>query len=227
MTGKSKPPRDYGITFIPYLHIKDLPLATPTLHMVAEVIADVADPDGCYCWLTYAHIGERARDINSKTVERAITTLVEGGVLRKITGQERLDILDRRGARYKRKQPPSLLELLIPASAYSGANLARVNLMRADRGMPPLTPENRPDITETVGETKKPRSDKGQAAPQRRTHAARRAEAELQEQQPSLYAAQDQEGPPEDPYDPQPGTINPGYPGLQDPQPLCSSPSGR
>ncbi|WP_147453944.1 hypothetical protein [Nocardiopsis sp. Huas11] len=179
--------------------MKQLDIATPVIHTVAEAIADVVDPDGCYCWLKYDTIAQRAKHASRSAAERSVKTLCEYKVTRKITGARRFEILDAMGASYERDKPPTVLELLIPASAY-GSELARINLMRADRGRPPITPESRPDITGLIGELPKSRSDKDQPAPQRRKKDVREAEKEFKEQQPSLYSAQDLEGPPEDPH---------------------------
>ncbi|PWV44544.1 hypothetical protein [Nocardiopsis sp. L17-MgMaSL7] len=205
----------HKIKFYPYLWAsKNLDTANPTLHAVVETIADVVDPDGGYCWLAYASIADRSQHISSSAVEKAIPTLVKHKVLRKVTGQERLDVLDRAGAHYNPKQPPTVLELLIPASAYGAEDLERVNAMRAELGRPAITVETRPDIIGLIGEAKKPRADKGKSSPNRRPKDVREAKAEFAEQQPSLYETQDLEGPPEDPFGDTPPSHRGEYPPL-------------
>ncbi|RCV53560.1 hypothetical protein DEF23_17320 [Marinitenerispora sediminis] len=183
--------KTYQIKFSPYLWVKQLDCATPALHVVAEVIADVVDPDGCYCWLVYETIAERACHISRSSAQRAIKTLCDYRVVRKLGVDEAVRALDAAGAAYDPKQPPMVLELLIPASAYAPDDLARINRMRADRGRPAITSQSRPDITGLIGEPPKERSDKGKSAPQRRRKDRRQADAEWAEQQPSLYSIQD------------------------------------
>ncbi|MFC7331399.1 hypothetical protein [Marinactinospora rubrisoli] len=190
MTPRAGTRHRYGIQFSPYMWVRDVPLATPVLHVVAEAIATAVDPDGCYCWQRYETIAANARDVSKSAIVKAIDTLAAGGVLRNIKGDERFRILDEGGVSYSRDKPPAVLELLIPLSAYSAEDLERVQRMRSDKGRPPLTAESRPDITEMVGERKK-RSDKGKSAPQRRRKDVRQSDAEWAEQQPSLHAAQD------------------------------------
>lgn len=214
----------YKIRFSPYLWVGRLDMANPTLHAITETIANVVDPDGGHCWLAYRTIAERSKHVSISAVEKAVTILVKHKVIRKIDGQERLDILDRAGASYNPKQPPLVLELLVPASAYAPDDLDRVNLMRADRGLPPITPKNRPDITGLIGELPKTRSDKGKKSPARSPKDRQQAAAEFAAQQPSLYSAQDLEGPPEDPFSDTPPSEKGGDPPLSEVQPLCSSP---
>ncbi|WP_143847187.1 hypothetical protein, partial [Nocardiopsis sp. JB363] len=176
----------YGIRFSPYMWVRKVPLATPQLHVVLEALATAVDPDGCYSWLSLGSLGERARDSSESAVRTSVRTMEKAKVLRRITGQERFAILDAHGVRYTRDKPPLLVELLIPASAYSAEDLARVNRMRADRGREPITQENRPDITtETVG-TRAKRKDAGQAAPQRRKKKDRAADEVAQEPLPPV-----------------------------------------
>jgi hypothetical protein len=202
----SKTPREstrhkYKIRFSPYLWVGRLDMANPTLHAIAETIANVVDPDGGFCWLAYKSIAERSKHVSDSAVEKAIPVLVKHKVVRKVVGQERLDVLDRAGAAYNPKQPPTVLELLIPASAYSSEDLAKINAMRADRRLPLITPESRPDITGLIGELPKTRSDKGKKSPNRSPKDRQQAAKEFAEQQPTLYAIQDLEGPPLDPIE--------------------------
>jgi hypothetical protein len=130
-----------------------------------------------------------------------VNTLCEARVARKVAGQERLNILHAAGRTLRPGERLTVLELLIPASAYEPEDLARVNLMRAARGLdlPPITPETRPDITGMIG-TRTKRKDAGKAAPQRRTKERREAEAAYDQDQPSLYSMQDLMDPPEDAF---------------------------
>ena len=175
----------YGIRFSPYLWVRKAPLATPLLHVVLEALATAVDPDGCYSWLSYDSLSGRSRNASESAVRTSVRTMEQGKILRRIAGEERFAILDAHGVRYTRDKPPLLVELLIPASAYSAEDLVRVNRMRADRGRPPITAESRPDITEMAGARKK-RADAGQAAPQRRTKKERAAEAVAQEPLPPV-----------------------------------------
>ena len=200
-TPKRNVRKQYGIKFSPYLWIKSLDIATPLLHTVAEVIADVVDPDGGFCWLSAGTIGDRACYSSQSAAKNAINALCDFGVARKLESQERVAVLAAAGRVITPKEKITVVELLIPASAYAPEDLVRVNLMRAQRGLglAPITPETRPDITGLIG-TRAARKDAGQEAPQRRTKGRRAAEAAYQEEQPSLHSIQDLEGPPEDPF---------------------------
>ncbi|MEE2040919.1 hypothetical protein Q8791_27230 [Nocardiopsis sp. CT-R113] len=177
--------KTYKIHFSPYMWVRKVPLATPLLHVVLEALATAVDPDGCYSWLNYDSLSLRSRGASESAVRTSVRTMEQAGLLRRITGQERFDILDAHGVRYTRDKPPLLVEILIPASAYSAEDLARVNRMRTDRGRPPITAESRPDITKTAGERKE-RKDAGKAAPQRRTKKDRAEEAVAKEPLPPI-----------------------------------------
>jgi len=155
--------------------IRKVPLANLTLHGLAEAVASAVGPDGCFCFLKQETISQRTRGLGKTAIINNLKVLIAGGLVRKFEGQEQFAILDAHGVRYSRDKPPMVLELLIPASAYEAADLARVNVMRAAMGREPITPESRPDITETIG-TRTTRKDAGQAAPQRRRKNVRAAE---------------------------------------------------
>ncbi|MEE2041552.1 hypothetical protein Q8791_30455 [Nocardiopsis sp. CT-R113] len=228
----------YKLKFSPYLWVRDLDIATPILHTITGVIANAVDPDGGFCWLTNKNIGQKACYSSQSAAKNAVNTLCEFGVARKLEGQLRLDVLAAAGVVISPDETLAVIELLIPASAYTPEDLVRVNLMRAERGLglDPITPETRPDITGLIG-TRAKRKDAGKEAPQRRAKDRRAAEAAYQEEQPSRSSAQDLEGPPEDPFEApplseggtslsEPGTSDPGEgqnpppPGFQKPTPL-------
>lgn len=117
--------------------VKDAPVADVEEHAVLTVMADEADEDGCGVLLSTRTIGLRAK-VSEKTVQRRLDDMLGRGLL---------GLGDQSKALYIRAdRRPIVYDLLIPYSAYSARAIARVNEGRAGKGLPPLTPETRPDI---------------------------------------------------------------------------------
>lgn len=117
--------------------VKDAPVADVEEHAVLTVMADESDEGGCGVLLATSTIAKRAR-VSEKTAQRRIDDMLA----RKLLG-----LGDQSKAAYiRRDRRPVVYDILIPYSAYSPRAVARVNEARAAKSLPPLTPENRPDI---------------------------------------------------------------------------------
>ncbi|MFD7001699.1 helix-turn-helix domain-containing protein [Streptomyces mirabilis] len=96
-------------------------------------------------------------------------TLASAGLADKSTVTRKLNALEKRGiiregdqraaARIPEHLRPKVYDILIPFSYYSGDQLTRVNRERADRGLGPLTAQDRPEIAPAP--ERKARADKG------------------------------------------------------------------
>ncbi|WP_306367738.1 hypothetical protein [Nocardiopsis sp. CC223A] len=129
--------------------------AFPTLrsHTVAMIIADAVDRDGRWCFMSQATLVERAEPLLSlSTAKRALDDLVSAGIVRKLPREQVHGFFapDLAAGRMRADNLPDVLELLIPASAYTDTALERINEARALLGEEPLTPANRPDLPTAV-----------------------------------------------------------------------------
>ncbi|WP_433701660.1 hypothetical protein [Nocardiopsis sp. CA-288880] len=140
-----------GIGFMPSLWITDALraglLPSTRAHTVAAIIADAADADGRWCYLYLDTIAERSGGtMSASTVKRALHDLVGAGLVRRLGPSQarlffRADIAA--GRRWPDRLPP-VLELLIPAQAYTAQALEEVNRVRRVLGEEPLSPVSRP-----------------------------------------------------------------------------------
>lgn len=97
-------------------------------------MADEADEAGCGVYLATATIADDIK-CSEKTVQRRLDAMLE----RKLIG-----LGDQRLAQHIRAdRRPVVYDLLIPAKVFG--DLERTNKRRADKGLPPITPENRPE----------------------------------------------------------------------------------
>ncbi|MEU5950343.1 hypothetical protein ABZ793_33035 [Micromonospora sp. NPDC047465] len=134
--------------------VKDAPVADVEEHAVLTVLADQADESGCGAFLSTKTIGKRTK-LHERTVQRRLDTMLERGLL---------GLGDQSLARYIRAdRRPVVYDLLIPYNAF--ANVGRVNEARAMHGLPPLTPESRPDIAEPPAPRR--RADAGKKRPKK------------------------------------------------------------
>jgi hypothetical protein len=116
-------------------------------YLVARVIAGAVDVDGRWCYLFVDTVTARTGGLASaSTVKRGLADLVRAGLVRRLPpGEARRffaeDIAARR--RYGDRLP-TVLELMVPASAYPAPVLERINRQRAALGEEPLTVRSRP-----------------------------------------------------------------------------------
>lgn len=121
-------------------------------YAVLNRMADEADEFGEGCCLGTPTI---ANDIkaNERSVRRAIDSLLERGLLAE--GDQR------RAAYIRADRRPKVYDLMIPAVTFG--DLKRTNERRAAKGLPPITPENRPmQKPPAADDMRTPRSDTGQ-----------------------------------------------------------------
>ncbi|MFL1442442.1 hypothetical protein [Nocardiopsis protaetiae] len=148
-----------GIGFIPAIWVVDALRSGvfPNLraHTAASIIADTADRDGRWCFLCLDTLVARScGTLSLSTAKRAIKDLIDAGVVRKLPRSELAVFFaaDLAAGRRRADNLPDVLELLIPASAYTRHDprvLEEINEVRTRLGEEPLTPDNRPDLTTT------------------------------------------------------------------------------
>ncbi|MET7816269.1 helix-turn-helix domain-containing protein [Streptomyces sp. NPDC005395] len=136
----------------------DSPVKDTTERLILIALADKADADGCNTFPSKKTIAKVAL-CDEKTVQRKL------GDLRK---RKLIDYGDQEAARYiEKRYRPKVYDMLIPYSWYGPERITRVNAERAGKGLPPLTPENRPPIADAPERTV--RSDKGKPRPKKAT----------------------------------------------------------
>ncbi|WP_436889461.1 hypothetical protein [Nocardiopsis dassonvillei] len=158
-----------GIGFIADIWLKealrDGLIPTGRAYIAATVIADAADRDGRWCFLLQSTLVHRAgRTLSHSTAKRALNDLVRVGLLRKLPRAQlpAFFAADIAARRRRADNLPDVLELLIPASAFTRhgpAVLEEINAVRARLGEEPITPANRPDppASRTGGHGEPPR----------------------------------------------------------------------
>lgn len=144
--------------------VKDAPVADVEERAVLSQLSEEADESGCGAGISVPTIAERTR-LDEQTVRRRIHDMLDRRLL--ALGDQSIVAYIRADRR------PAVYDLLIPYSGF--ASVARVNRERARKGLPLLTPENRPDIAPPP--PLKPRADKGARRGRRRPAAADRAAA--------------------------------------------------
>ncbi|MFE2600138.1 helix-turn-helix domain-containing protein [Streptomyces sp. NPDC059396] len=130
--------------------LKDAPVADSLERLVLVTLGErAARADGCTAFPSRDTIAETVM-ADPKTVQRVLGRLVKRGLIAKG---------DQSAARYIRAdRRPTVYDLLIPYSWFP--NPDRMNAERLQAGLPPLTPQDRPDIAPPPD--KKRRSDLGQ-----------------------------------------------------------------
>ncbi len=129
--------------------VKDAPVSDVQERVVLTIMAEEAGEDGTGTFLSVPHIAERAR-LSDREVRRCIADMLE----RKL-----IQLGDQSLARYiRRDQRPKVYDLMIPYSWFG--NVDRVNAWRRrTRNLPPLSPDDRPEIAPPP--PKKQRADAG------------------------------------------------------------------
>ncbi|MFD6095083.1 hypothetical protein ACFVWN_01840 [Nocardiopsis flavescens] len=145
-----------GIGFLPLLWVNSALEAglfpTTRAHTVASAIAEAADRDGRWCYLYLDTLTRRCGGTLSRsTAKRALRDLLHHHLVRKLprTHLRTFFAHDLATGRRRADNLPDVLELLIPASAFtqhSPVVLEEINHARAQLGEEPLTPHNRPDL---------------------------------------------------------------------------------
>lgn len=112
---------------------KDAPTADPYEHSVLTVLTEAGDhEDGANCGISYATLAARAK-MSNREAFACVQALRERGL---IGWGDQSAVAHIRGDRR-----PVVYDVLIPYDWYSPTQLARVNRWRADRGRPPLSPD--------------------------------------------------------------------------------------
>lgn len=148
--------------------IKNAPVADVEEWAVLVAMAEAADQDGCNSYLSANSIGERTR-LARRTVQRRMDALAERGLIK---------LGDQREAfRIPEAFRPVVWDLQVPYSYFredknsrDGETVLSVNIYRAGRGRPPLTPAMRPDLA--LAPEKKKRADVGVKRPKTGVGAA-------------------------------------------------------
>lgn len=140
--------------------MKHAPVADALERLILIAMADAADPDGCNSYRSYRSHMLIAKDVDEATIRRRQRAMAKRGLIRPDTSPA--------SARYlkipKNRRPPRW-EICIPYSWWTDEMRAELQEERADRGLPPLTPQTRPDLAPAP--PKKPRADKGKPNPKR------------------------------------------------------------
>jgi DNA-binding Lrp family transcriptional regulator len=124
------------VSFDPVLWaMKDAPIANVEEWAVLACLAEHADDDGCNAMPSQANISKRTK-VSVATVKRRIAELETRGVIRR--GDQSL------AERYTADRRPIVWDLMIPYSWFP--NLERIQEYRAERGRPPLRPQDRPKV---------------------------------------------------------------------------------
>ncbi|MEV7602927.1 helix-turn-helix domain-containing protein [Kitasatospora sp. NPDC089797] len=126
------------------------PVSDPFERLILTCLARRANADGCDSYPSRNTLA-KASLCDKSTVTRKLAGLEKRGIIRE--GDQRA------AYRIPEHLRPKVYDVQIPHSYYSAERLAAVNQERADRGLGPITPENRPDLM--PAEERKARADKG------------------------------------------------------------------
>ncbi|MGW2253188.1 helix-turn-helix domain-containing protein [Kitasatospora sp. NPDC001660] len=126
------------------------PVTDPYERLLLTVLARKANSDGTDAYPSRNSLA-RAGLCDKSTVTRRLRRLEARGIIRE--GDQRAAF------RIPKSLRPKVYDIMIPFSFFSPEQLARVNEDRADRGLGPLTAEDRPPLAPAPA--RKPRVDKG------------------------------------------------------------------
>lgn len=115
---------------------KDAPVADVMEWAVLTVYAEQADDDGCNACRSHKTIAAITR-MSVDCVKDVVRRLKERRIL--VRGDQSAAL------RYDPSVRPVVYDIMIPYSWF-GSRLERINRTRADRGRPPLIPEDRPEL---------------------------------------------------------------------------------
>lgn len=149
--------------------MKHAPVADVEERMILVAMADAADADGCNSYRSMRSLQNIATGVSKATIQRRQRAMAKRGLIRPDSTPP--------PARYlkipKNRRPPRW-EVCIPYSWWSDDQRREIQHEREDRGLPPLTPQDRPDLAPAP--PKKARADKGKPNPNRRRKEVRQAE---------------------------------------------------
>jgi hypothetical protein len=154
--------------------MKHAPVADAEERLILIAMADAADGDGCNSYRSMRSHMLIAKGLSKSTINRRQHAMAKRGLIR----------LDRTPppARYlkipKNRRPPRW-EVCIPYSWWSEAQREEIQRERADKGLPEITPQSRPDLPDAPA--RKARADKGKPNPNRGRKETRQAGADEQE----------------------------------------------
>jgi hypothetical protein len=160
--------------------MKHAPVADAEERLILIAMADAADSDGCNSYRSMRSHMLIAKGLSKSTINRRQHAMATRGLIR----------LDKTPppARYlkipKNRRPPRW-EICIPYSWWSDAQREEIQRERADKGLPKITPESRPDLPDAPA--KKARADKGKPNPKRGRKETRQAEAEQGEDSRGVF----------------------------------------
>lgn len=133
--------------------VEHAPVADATERAVLAALVMKGSFDGRDCHRSYSSLGKIART-DRKTAERKCHEMERRGILRRQDGPMPQSWLN-----LSADKKTVVWEVMIPASFWSAVQLEEINQTREERGLPPVTPESRPEIAPPP--PKKTRSDKG------------------------------------------------------------------
>lgn len=132
------------------------PVASLSEKGVLMALANEAGPDGCNAFPSTNTIAEQAM-CSPDHAKKVLADLRERGIIA-YGNQAAAEYLPA-------NKRPKVYDIQIPAAWYSSEQLKKVNAERAQKGLPPLTPDNRPPLGPAP--ERKTRSDKGVPNPSR------------------------------------------------------------
>ena len=135
------------------------PVADAEERAILVALVMKSDADGRNCFRSQPTLARLAR-VDPKTVSRRLKAMEQRGLIRRQPGRK-----PQAWHKIPKDKRPVVWEVLIPASFWSTRQLDDINEHRTTCGLPPITPENRPDLPEAP--PKKQRADKGVKRPER------------------------------------------------------------
>lgn len=137
---------------------EDAPVANVYERLILVLLADRANLDGTDAYPSVRRLA-RAAMCSERTVQTYLRSMVERGLIAR-GNQDAARHIDKR---YR----PTVYDVLMPYSAYGTEKWKRANRERAEKGLKPLSPEDRPDIAPPPQTGRAQRSDKGKPNPKR------------------------------------------------------------
>jgi helix-turn-helix protein len=144
------------LSWLAHAWAETAPVATVYERAILTLFAHRAYDDGTDCYPSIKTIAAFCL-CSESTAKRHLRGMENRGII----GKGDQDAAHRIPKRYR----PTVWDLLIPYDWYSADQLAKVNAGRGQRGLPPLSPEDRPPIP--APPEKATRADKGKANPNR------------------------------------------------------------